>query len=101
MSDRPLTIGIEDDELVIRIGFDSLKFATENNSSDYFTTEEGGNLFVVTDPKTWAESVVSMLKVEEEDGTTPVHEMFDAAFIRAIEYGEKGIDIVEQGSIDE
>lgn len=92
MKDQKLTVGIEGDEVVIRIGIDTLKYATENGSGCDFETEDGENRYVVTNSEEWARSVVLALEQEEEDGTTPVHAMFEAAFVEALEQGFDGIE---------
>lgn len=46
----------------------------------------------------FAKEVVRELNSEDEEGTTAIHKMFDAAFIEAIEQGAEG---VEECSADE
>jgi hypothetical protein len=49
-------------------------------------------LWKVTDPATFAKEVCRSLNDENEIGTTPVHVMFDNAFMHAIEQGAEGIE---------
>jgi hypothetical protein len=49
-------------------------------------------LWKVTDPAVFAEEVCHALNDEREDGTTPVHMMFDKVFLAAIEDGAEGIE---------
>ena len=49
-------------------------------------------LWKVTDPEVFAKEVVHALNNEREDGTTRVHQMFDRAFLEAIEQGAEGIE---------
>lgn len=46
----------------------------------------------ITDEKAFAKYVCLALNKEEEDGTTPVHELFDAAFWAAAEDGAEGCE---------
>lgn len=48
--------------------------------------------FKVTDADKFAHEVARALNDEEEDGTTPIHSMFDAAFQSAIENGAEGVE---------
>jgi hypothetical protein len=89
---RELTVRIERGEVVIRIGIDTLKVATEL-ALHMETTK-------VTDLKTWARSVVSELDREEEDGSTLVTRMFDKAYYNAMDQGDAGIEIIEEEDED-
>lgn len=84
-----LSVEIEDNAIVIRLPFDALESATKycpdlNEMAEDFKVE-------VTDIKTWAEDVLHELKLEEEDGSTPVIRLFDLAFTNAAEQGSLGI----------
>jgi len=46
----------------------------------------------VTDLKTFAKEVAHALNDEDEQGTTPIHRMFDDAFNYVIEQGGEGIE---------
>jgi hypothetical protein len=46
----------------------------------------------VVDAKRFAKDVCNALNDEREDGTTPVHLLFDAAFEKAVEDGSLGIE---------
>jgi hypothetical protein len=86
MKNRILTVRLEKDELVIRIGIKTLAIAAE--ASPVFD----GSMAKVQDVELWAESIVQVLQDEEEDGTTKVHLMFDDAFQEASEQGYEGIE---------
>jgi len=45
----------------------------------------------ITDVNRFAKDVVYALNEEKEDGTTPVHVLFDNAFERAVENGSQGV----------
>jgi hypothetical protein len=53
----------------------------------------GDDCFKVTDAEAFARDLVAELNREEEDGTTPVHRMFDAVIQGAIENGAEGVEI--------
>ena len=78
--EQVLTVGIEDEQLVIRIGIDALAFAL-NQQDDPMR---------VVDPVLAADEIVKELKREEEDGTTPVHKLLDKAGYDAWENGGFG-----------
>jgi hypothetical protein len=47
----------------------------------------------VTDPKVFAKEVVHALNREDDDGTTPIHRLFDQAFSEATEDGARGVQL--------
>jgi hypothetical protein len=93
--DRPLTVEISNGELVIRVGFNVIKWAAENmdanNPFDDWANDYK-RLWAVTDPEEFAKDVRSALLKEEEDGTTPLILLLDKACLDAIEDGSVGID---------
>lgn len=93
--DHPLTVEVKDDELQIRIGIDTLKFALEcapeyplcifdEDRDEYMT-------YKVEDINQFVEDIVTELDNEQEDGTTPVHLLLDQAMLKAVENGSLGI----------
>lgn len=89
--DQPLVTEIEDGELRIRIGIDTLKFSAENSPDDRICwfDEESGEFVAheITDACQFAQDVLRELNREEEDGTTPLHICIDNAIVGAIEDG--------------
>lgn len=77
----PLKVRIEKGQLVLSIGIETLAFATMNGTSGYFDGLK------ITNPRGFARDVVAELEREQEDGTTPVHAMIDAAAEAAAEQG--------------
>ncbi len=75
---------IEGKEIVIRVKISALKTAFEAHPNGL--AED----YRLTSLKTVADSLVRRLNDEEEDGTTPVHRLFDAAFEEALEQGDEG-----------
>lgn len=88
LAGRPLTVGVEADELVIRIGVDTLAFAFETGEENQPFDEEANDFrrsWKVIDKHKFANGVGSALCNEEEDGSTPLTKVLDEAFIRAVE----------------
>lgn len=88
-SEAPLDVAIEGDQLVIRFGIDVLAFVSENcpRFHDY---EKHGNYDThvkVVDKLELAKDVRLQLLHEQEDGTTPLHIVFDDAIEAAFENG--------------
>jgi len=95
--DKPLKIKIYKGILSISIGVRTLAHVAEFNPELERYDEESGdtNAPKVTDHDAFTKEVLAMLRREEEDGTTIVHEMFDKAVEMAIENGAEGIEIPE------
>jgi len=92
MKNQPLKVSIEGDELVIRIGLETLEIATEN-CPEFFDDEKRPYppYLKVEDSYVWALEIVSQLEKEQEDGTTPVHLLLDQAMFDAWEDGRFGL----------
>ena len=82
---HPLTVALDGELVIIRVGTRTLATALEAGP----ILENGGGK--ITDPAKFAAAIVEELQGEAEDGTTLVHEMFDAAAVRAIENGCDGV----------
>ena len=99
LAGRPLTIGLEGEELVIRIGVDTLQFCFETGEENQPYDEKAEDFrrsWRVIDTHKFAEGVGIALCNEEEDGSTPLTKMLDEAFIHAVE-NDEGVD--EDGRI--
>ena len=100
LAGRSLIIGVEKDELVIRIGVNTLAFAFEISEDNQFFDEMEANdfrrAFKVVDKHKFARGVALGLMSEEEDGSTPITKVLDEAFIHAVE-NDRGVD--EDGRI--
>lgn len=84
----PLTVGVEDNQLVIRIGVDTLALCFEIGDGNQPYDEKSGDFrrsWKVTDPHKFAKGVGIGLQVGEEDGSTPLTKILDEACTRAIE----------------
>lgn len=102
MRNRELQVEIEGDELVIRIGIYEL--ARRSCLSPYFDQIVVANncdesTVRIVDQDFFAESMRQALVDEvEEDGTTLLHKLIDAAVTRVVEQGYVGIEI--KGTMD-
>ena len=48
----------------------------------------------ITDAKAFARDVARALNAEDDLGATPIHRLFDAAFVQAIEDGSMAVEVV-------
>jgi len=76
---------IDKDHIIIKLGYDNMKNAVLI-LNDITNTEYP---FIVEDDKEeeFAKEVCNALNSESEDGTTPIHRLFDNAFDKAFECG--------------
>lgn len=93
---KPLTVEIKGDELRISIGINTLAYAVQMGG-------QWGSDFYVNEPAAFAKSIETELQREEEDGTTPVHRLFDTVAVDAYDGVEEGnvqlgIDLVTEKS---
>jgi hypothetical protein len=95
MRDQPLQCRVEGDELVIRIGLDCLKMAAEYCPRFYnYEVHKGsvGPYETVEDINELASDIRCALTHEEEDGSSPLTELFDDAILAAAENGSIGFE---------
>ncbi len=82
---------IEDDVLVISIGMDALVGLIEGGNLDI---SQGGEV-IISNVGIFKDSFINELMREAEDGTTPIHQMFEDVAGNCLENGELGIDVKE------
>ena len=82
-AETPLSVSIENDQIVIRVGIARL------NGSAYHTHLP---TLPITDREAWAKSVAYELMRESDDGETLPSRMFDDAMQWALDDGAQGID---------
>lgn len=80
-----VTIEVKDGFLTIRVGVNLLCHAVQY--AEYGWDDE----YKIEDKEVFAKDMAVALLSEEEDGTTPVHRIFDAAAADAIENGSEGV----------
>lgn len=91
--DQLLRVELIDGRLVISIGVGLLAFAVQATGASGWP-----HGFYINDPEIFAAGIVTALKQEAEDGTTPVHRILDAAAVEALEMGEEG---AEEGDVEQ
>jgi len=82
---QQLEVEIKNGRLEITIGVDLLCFAIEHGPI--------GEGLRITDNDVFAAEIRRTLLNEEEDGSTPVHRMFDVAADEACEQGAEGCEL--------
>lgn len=91
--DQPLAVLIEDDQVVIRVGIDTLKFATEYCQRFYDYDRHGahdGPFVTVEDKRELARDFIRQLLKEKKDGSTRLSDLFDDCIKAAFEDGSIG-----------
>lgn len=95
-----LQVSVEDNELVIRIGVDTLAFAFEHSDYNYKWNDDL-NAFVkelqVERPGEFALDVLQELVREAEDGSTILTRLLDEACIKAVENGSTAMSDGDEG----
>jgi len=84
MSADQIEVTLEETEIVIRIPITYLPTALDCAIDAGHVTGE----YKLTDPVQFAQSILSVLRDEREDGTTLVHGLLDKAIEDAIDSGE-------------
>jgi hypothetical protein len=90
-----LKCSVEDDELVIRIGIDTLAFAfhesDENNQWDHDLLETR-RVYTVIDDLQFAHDVALAANYEAENGSTPLTTFLDDMMQAALNDGSTGVE---------
>lgn len=92
-----LTVRITNGAIVIRLPLSVLPVAFEAAPFNVFPEDGSHPAYRVSDVNAFADAVVYELEREQEDGTTPVHLLFDAAMQNAVEDGCEGVDYLARG----
>ena len=86
---------IEGDALVIRVSLANLPMVLEGAwAMGKFDTR-----YKITNVNEFAKELTQALNREDEQGTTPVHELFDGAILYVLEQGGFGIDEHEKQQV--
>lgn len=88
---KPLRCVIKKKTILIEVGFDVVKFATEHHPELYDPERDCGT-YAVTDIPEFAKEVVNAINKEEEDGSSPLSDLFDGAIMDAICQGAEGVE---------
>ena len=100
MSKKALNCKLKNGVLTIEVGIQTIKFAAENHES-FWQPETDKFALVVSDAARFAKDVRCALLDEEEDGSTPMSRMLDAAIKSAVEYGSEGLDYDAMDKLEE
>lgn len=92
--DMPLVCRREGQQLVIRVGIDTLAFATEHCEKFYVEEKHasGPPYVKVVDKDALVGDTIHALLREREDGATPLHFLFDDAAEFAMDDGSLAFD---------
>jgi hypothetical protein len=91
--DKPLTLAIERDQLVIRVGIDVLAHAAENCNRFYDDdTNNSPPYILITDKQEFAKDVLRMLQAEDECGSSLISDALDEATVDAFNDGSLGVE---------
>lgn len=83
---------IEGDAIVIRVPIAYLSTIVEGGwAAGGYDTH-----FKVMDAPVFAKELCSALNDEDEEGTTPIHRLFDKCIVAASESGAEGIDVLNE-----
>jgi hypothetical protein len=99
MSKKQLKCSVAKGVLTIEIGIDTLKFAAERHES-FWQPQTDKVALVVSNQLRFAKDVRYALLAEEEDGSTPIARMLDAAIAQAVEQGSEGLDFDAMEAIE-
>ena len=81
-------------KIVIELPISALPSAL--HAAPFNSDTDGDPAYHVTDKVAFAEAMLEWLGEEESDGTTPLHRLFDAAMLGAIEDGAEGVEEYER-----
>ena len=107
MKDQSLSCKLEGDELVIRVGIDTLAGAaqSERRGTAFWEYDETVGDFVqrwkVIDNLEWAKDVIREITREEEDGSSPLTNLLDKASENALDQGSIAVWGPELGISEE
>lgn len=97
---RPLEVKMQDGQLCIAIGVQTLAHAVTyadwaNPWRDIEGHEAGGDYrrdFIIVDAPQFADDVMHVMLAEREDGSTPLSDFIDKMALAAVEDGSTGTD---------
>jgi 2-methylcitrate dehydratase PrpD len=102
MKSQCLDAKLKDDEIIIRVGIDTIKWALEHHIDSQPYNEETNQYdqkWIVVDSLEFAQDVLRAMYKEEEDGTTPLIEFLEKMCMEALDDGSLGINDVPKGTI--
>lgn len=97
-ADSPLHVRIENEQLVISIGIERLASVFEESEDNQVYNEESHDydrVLRITDKQEFAKDVVSAMREESENGSTPLYYFLMAMCQAAADDGSTGVDYDE------
>jgi hypothetical protein len=88
MADNDAKAIIEDGSIVIRLPIANLQMVMDGG----FACNAYDKRYRVTDPEGFAKEIASELNDEDEEGSTPIHKLLDAAINEALNQGAQHAD---------
>ncbi|EHM01188.1 hypothetical protein HMPREF9946_02192 [Acetobacteraceae bacterium AT-5844] len=88
---------IEDGAIIIRVPLENLPQVVEGA----WALGALETRYKVTDTRVFAKELLSALNCEDEQGTTPIHKLFDAGINAALDQGAEGIEEHEDQDDDD
>ncbi len=86
MKRRPIAEAfVEGGDIVIRLPIANIQNALKHGPGEVMPSAK------ITDVDLFAKDVVMALNAEKEDGSTTIHDLFDQAFLDAIDDGSQGV----------
>jgi hypothetical protein len=93
--DTPLLVALEDGQLIVRIGTNTLAWAFEHGN-DNNPFDDAKNDFVqkyrIADPVEFAQDVASAMTAEAEDGSSPLSTFLDRMCDSAVDDGSIAVE---------
>ncbi|MNN52161.1 hypothetical protein D3C81_1668440 [compost metagenome] len=83
------TVEVDGDQLVIRITTECLLHAV--TCASQWPADEAGSPISIDNGSLLVQEIVHELQREDEQGTTPVHRLFDAAALAALDNGSQAV----------
>lgn len=91
--DQPLTFEVRDDELVVRIGVDTLAFCAHTPEGDGpLGLYESDPPYRVVDNLEFARDTIRFLTHEDEGGNTAFYQLLDEAAGKVVEGGSVAVE---------
>jgi hypothetical protein len=98
MINRPLTTEIQEEEVRILVGIDTLGFAADRlDSFNIFDTDKSDwvQKWKISDCLKFSKEVIKVMNEEGEDGSTPLTRFLDYMITCSLEKGAEGVEEIE------
>ena len=92
LKDTPLELGIERNQIVIRIGISTLAFSAHEKENNEYYEDDNRPKWRVINEKQFAQDVIYAMEIEKEDGSTPLTDFLDDMIEDALDEGSLGIE---------